>query len=452
MKSYRIYAMAFFIVASLMTVIVGCKYDVAEPQWYSPPPNSVIVTITGITPVQATAGVNYITILGTNLAGALDSTSVTKYYYYIDSLNVRDSVLITNNTFVHNGVYFNGMQATVVEASSSAIKVLRPDIVSDSCIIKIASNKSLALAKFSPYKITAIKEPYGSFTTNVPLSTLTLDKYGNLYVIEAVTTVVSSSVSNFLYNLWKISPSGGKTLLGYLAGETPQTQLTKPITLSDAKISPDGKLYYLQGAFPNSKDVHMIDLNSPTLYDSLLLKQISPKISYGDFDANGYFYTGGSKSGIVVIRPNRSIRMDGFYPQDTILSIRVFNNYVYVATRTAFWRHSISDTSKIGTQELVLDCTHTALASLPISGFSFSADGTMMYIGTNSQYPILIADATSFPISPNSVDFIYKGILPTYCRQICFGDNIYYISGNTTPAVNWLVYKVDVGTTGAPYY
>jgi hypothetical protein len=30
------------------------------------------------------------------------------------------------------------------------------------------------------------------------------------------------------------------------------------------------------------------------------------------------------------------------------------------------------------------------------------------------------------------------------------GNNIYVISGNTTPAVDWYVYKIDVGVTSAP--
>ena len=451
MKSYRFFAMAFFIVASLITVIIGCKYDVSEPLWYGAPPNSLEVTITGVNPAQATGGVYYITILGTNLSGALDSISVKRYYYYTDSLNVKDSVLIVNNNFVHNGVYFNSVQATIVKASSTSITVLRPDVVSDTCIIMIASNQALGVTKY-PYRITAIKQSYGDFTTNVPLNTVTLDNAGNLYVIDAVTTVVSSTVSNYLYDLWKITPGGGKTLLGYLGGETPTTQLAKPLSVSDAKISPDGKLYYLQSVFPNNKDIHMIDLNAATLYDSVLFKSSPYKVSFGDFDNNGYFYMGGIKSGIVVIRPDNTLRSDGYYAQDTILGVRVFNSYLYVATRNAFWRHSLGDTSKIGAQELVLDCTQTPLASYPISGFSFSADGSKMFIGTNSTNPLLFADATTTPISPSSVDFVYKGILPTYCKQICFGDNIYYISGNATPSVNWLVYKIDVGTTGAPYY
>ncbi len=485
MKSYRFYAMALFIIASLITIIIGCKYNVAEPAWYGPPPASANVSIATVIPAQAVGGVNTITITG-NLIGALDSTKVPTYT--TDTVTVKVIKSIINNdttwgytvatkidssalTFVHNGIYFNGVQATVVSYSPTAITVLRPNVVSDSCTIAIASNKSVAMAKYGPYKITAVEQSFGGFTTNVPLSTITLDMTGNMYVIDATLTSVSTSpvVNNYLYTLWKITPDGNKTQLGYLGGETPHTQLTKPLPVTDAKINPiDGKLYYLQSVKPtfvNSKDVHVVDLNSSPLIDTVWLKQISKKISYGDFDANGYFYTGGTASGIVVIRPNRSLRIESYHTTDTILSMRVFNNYIYVATRTGITRNSISDTSQLGPQEPVLDFTQTAFASLPFSGFAFSADGNKMYIGTYSKNPILIADgpSTGLPISPSSVAILYQGILPTYCDQVCFGPGIgsglngsgfYMISGNTTvsPAVNWIVYQIDVGTNGAPYY
>ena len=248
------------------------------------------------------------------------------------------------------------------------IKVLRPDIVSDSCVIKIASDKSTAIVKFSPYKITAVKEPFGNFTTNVPLHAIALDAVGNMYITDETITipVSSSNPTYYLYNLWKVTPGGQKISLGYLANETPQTQLTKQLLLSDARVSPlDGKLYYLQTGVPNSKDVHMVDLNTVPLKDSLWFKQIAVRISFGDFDANGYFYAGGVKSGIVVIRPNHSLRIESsYYTADTILSMRVFNHYVYVATRSGIWRNSVSDTGHVGASEPVLNYLSTAFGSM----------------------------------------------------------------------------------------
>jgi hypothetical protein len=430
MKAYRLSTTALFVFASLITVLTGCSYDAAQPPWPQSPGNTSEVTITGVNPPQALGGVNTITILGSNMLGAIDSNRVTIKY--------NDTLIVSDTTYKYNGVFFDNVQATVLEANSTMIKVLRPNVVSDNCLIKIASDKALTVANFGPYKISAVMEPYASFVANVPLSTISTDNAGNLYVAETGTRY-----------LWKITPNGDKTQV--MTDAVGNAALVLKAVPSDLKISPvDGKLYYTTSLFPRTKYIQIVDLNSPTVnMDSITLTK---NVICGDFAANGYFYTGGRKSGIQIIRPNRSLRNDGYYANDTISNMRVFNGYLYVATRLGIWRHSISDTSLVGAPQQVLDLTQGMLASLPVRAFSFSADGSKMYIGTNSQYPILVADATSIPIPFAKVDIVYKGILPSYCKQFCFGNYLYAIIGNTTPAVTWMVYKIDVGTTGAPYY
>jgi hypothetical protein len=332
---------------------------------------------------------------------------------------------------VYNGVYFNNVQATILEKSSTMIKVLRPNLSGDSITVKIVSDSALVAAKYGPYKIDPVMQRFGSFTDNFILGAVAVDKDENIYVCKGITP----------FTVFKVTPTGDKTTVG-IATRAP----------SDAKISPDGKLFYLNSVFPNTREIRRMDLQ--TGVDSLWLTFAPVKnVICGDFDANGNFYSGGRRSGIQVLRPNRSKRDDGYYASDTILCLRVFQTYIYAATRTAVYRHSMSDTSKVGAPELVLDLTQGILASSsPIRALSFSADGSKMYIGTDSQYPILVADATSIPISSNRVEILYNGILPPYCKQFCFGKSLYMISGNAAPAVNWLVYKVDVGATGAPYY
>ncbi|MCX6122885.1 MAG: hypothetical protein NTX44_14840 [Ignavibacteriales bacterium] len=406
------------VIASLLLAMAsGCKYDVAEPLWDSPPVASTEVTITSIDPAQEAApGVNFITIHGTGFKGALDTTVI--------------HLLNGDTTNIYKGVYFDNIAANIIECTPTAIKMLRPNLSGDSIRIKIVSDAALVAAKSDPYKIDPVMQRFGSFNDNFQINAIAVDKDENVYVLKGTTP----------FSVFKITPAGGKTIVG--------TATKEP---SDAIIGTDGKLYYLNSIFPNTKEIHMVDLQTgidSTWYTFAPVKNVI----CGDFDANGYLYTAGRKSGIQVIRPNRSRRDDGYYATDSVLSMRVFNGYVYAATRKAIYRHSITDSSKIGSPELVLDLTNTAFGPIPLKAFSFSADGSKMYIGTNSQYSILIVDATSTPISPNQVDILYKAILPPYCKQFCFGDKLYMISGNVTPAVNWIVYKVDVGTSGAPNY
>ena len=440
MKVYRsFYAMALLMVVLLITVIFGCKYDVAEPQWDSPAASSTEVTITGIVPAQATPGVNIITIVGTNLSGALDSNRVTKHFYYTDSLNVKRDTIVYDSTTVYNGVYFDQVQATVVACSPTMIKVLRPNVASDTCKIKIASSKALAVVKYGPYKVNSVLAPFGSFNENYALNAIAVDHAENVYVVKGTSP----------YTVYKITPSGDKISLGAAARQ--------PL---DAKIGPDGNLYYMGNGTVGAKPIGMI--NTTTQTDSLWLNS-TKYLSCFDFAPNGYMYTAGSRiGGLLVIRPNKSVRLQtNLFTLDTVFAIRVFNGYVYAAIGTdastparAIYRCSLADTGNIGAKELVLDLTQTGNAYSPIRSISFSSDGSKMFVGFMDTNPLLMVDVAS-----KSSEILYKGIVPDYCKHFCFGSNgIYAIIGNTattapvTPAVEWKVYKIDVGKTGAPYY
>jgi hypothetical protein len=432
MKSYRsIKVIAFWMVVAIAFFGGSCTYNVEEPLWYNREASTDSVSISGLDPLQATPGYNYITINGQNFGGALDTAIVH---------NVSQN---NDTAIIYNGVYFGSLRAEIVDFSPTSIRVRRPNLATDTCIVKIVPDNTLLEAKYGPYRIDPVYEAFGGFVSNAALSTITMDNSGNLYVAESTTRY-----------LWKVAPNGQSTQIG--ANRATPFALTRVPT--DAKVGPDGKFYYMNGVFPNTKEIRMVDLSLAAQADSLATDSLwyttSPvkNVTCGDFDANGYLYAGGPRSGIVVIRPNRTQRADGYYATDTILSVRVFSGYLYVALRTGIWRHSLSDTSLVGAQEQVLDWTSTPYASLPIRSFSFSSDGSKVYIGTNSQYPIIIADVTGLPIPASRVDIMYKDILPTYCKQLSFGDALYMISGNASPSVTWNVYRVDVGTTGAPYY
>jgi hypothetical protein len=433
MKAYQLLMTIIIIVAALIVTETGCKYEVADPKWDSPPVSSTTVTITGIVPSQATPGVNVITILGTNLEGALDTNRTTKHYYYTDSLNVPRDTIVYDTTLVYNGVYFDNVQATILEISPTMIKVYRPNIVSNSCTIKIASDKALATVKYTPYRIDAVTESFCSFVGNPPLGSICVGNGGFIYVTETTNKY-----------LWKVAPDGSKTQL--LAGNATNLVLTRVPT--DARIGPGGNLYYFNNVSTGAKEIHMVVLSPASSVKDSLWFTFSPvkNVICGDFDKNGYLYTGGRKSGVQVIRPDRSRRDEGGYANDTITSMRVFNDYLYLATGKGVWRHSILDTSKLGAQELVLDKTKGILTGYSIKAFSFSQDGTKMYFGSDTQYPIVIAeDANSIPIPANKLDYLYRGITASNCKNFCFENFLYTILGN-------VVYKIDVGTTSAPYY
>ena len=402
--------------AALMAIMIGCDFDVTQPRWYQPPTTTAVVTITGIDPVEATPGVNFITIHGTNFTGAIDTV-------VIHNENV-------DTTFIYNGVYFDKVLADAVEFSATSIKVRRPNLVSNSCIVKVVSNSALLVAKSpAPYRIDAVLQRYGSFLENVVLAVVAVDREENLYVVE--------TGSKYIY---KIATDGDKTNIG-----------TATRVPTDASIGPDGNLYLPE----NNRAIDKVEIatGAVTRWTQLPSGKV---VKFGDFGNNGYFYTGGTRTDLVIVPFDLSTTPTsaGFYANDEILAIRFCNGYIYVVSRTSgsqnpakIWRHLLDATGKVGSQELVLDMSTTGdFSSRMISAIAFSSNGTM-YIATDSPDPILVVDPAT-----NNVDFFYKDILPSNCKQFGWGNGtyLYMISGDTNLGQEWTVYRVDMGTTGAP--
>jgi hypothetical protein len=376
--------------------INGCKYNGTEPVWEKTFTNPQTPKITGVLPAQASGGVNFITINGENFANSPGT----------------------------NVVYFNNTASEVISSTPTSIVVRRPNIVTDSAVIKVVSSQALMAVKYSPYKVEQVSAPYGGFEDNITLSVVVSDKQDNLYVMEAK-------------NVHKITPNGDKSVFAAANRST-----------GDAKIGPDGNLYLLG----SNRAVDKVDLTTGTV--TRWVQMPSGKIvKYGDFDANGNFYTGGSKTDLLVVGTDLNVKSEaGYYTACEILAVRTYKNYVYVASKrsdksdtTKIWRHQIDAGGNLGPQELVLDMRYSSdLAPRVIKGLTFSTDG-LMYIATDAANPILTLN-----IENGKVDYLYKGILRPYCKSFCWGAGsfIYMLNGDAVTGEKWVVYKVNVGTTG----
>ncbi|MEJ5352614.1 MAG: IPT/TIG domain-containing protein [Melioribacteraceae bacterium] len=397
----KIFQKLFLLILLMLAVkfITGCKYDVAEPMWDKEFQGAPIPKITSVNPPQASAGVNTISIEGENL----DVNGTT--------------------------VYFDNLSADIISSSQSKIVVRRPNLVSQSCYIKVVPNQALVVAKYGPYKIDKVVERYGSFLENLQLSVLAVDKSENLYVVETSSR-----------NIVKVTPDGSKSVIGTIT-RTP----------TDARVGPNGKLYLLG----NNRSIDMVDLTTGVTKEWIRLPS-GRVVKFGDFDANGYFYTGGTRSDLVIIAPDLSLSYAGLYSSDEILAVRVFNNYVYVVSRKAgtqdaakIWRHPIISPGSLGARESFLDLSSfSEFASHTIKSITFSLEGKM-FIATDSVNPILIYDS-----SLNQIDYFYKGILSPYCKYFYWGNEnyLYMIIGDTAAGQEWTVYRVDMGSKGAPYF
>ncbi|MEG8946490.1 IPT/TIG domain-containing protein [Rosettibacter firmus] len=389
----------FLSIIVIIKFLTACKYDVAEPMWDKEFNDAPIPKITQVIPTQASPGVNTITIQGENL----DVNGTT--------------------------VYFDNITAEMVSVTPDKIVVRRPNLVTEGCYIKVVPNQALVVAKYGPYKIDKVLDKYGSFLENLQLSAIAVDKNENVFVIETASR-----------NIIKVSPDGQKSTVG-VASRAP----------TDAKFGPDGKLYMCG----NNRSIDMTDVNTGVTKDWLRLPA-GKVVKFGDFDQNGYFYTGGTRTDLVIIAPDLSLSYAGLYSGDEILAIRVFNNYVYLASRKSgtqepakIWRHPILNPGSLGQRELVFDfSTSSEFSSRAVRNIAFSSDGKM-FIATDSPNPLLILD-----LSTNQIDYFYKGIIPPYCKQFHWGNGnyLYLIIGDTAAGQEWTVYRVDMGMVSAPYY
>jgi hypothetical protein len=411
MKVYHVLTIAALFMAVLMAVMTGCKYDVAEPQWYSSYDTPPSPNITQISPANAAgAGVNTIVITGTNFAVSPDS----------------------------NLVYFTNVPATILEASSTSLTVLRPNLVTDSAYIKVVSPKALVVAKFpQPYKIERVHMRWGAFlVATEALSGPAIDQNENLFITNQSSRRV-----------FKVDPTGNTTQVAL----APAGLVTRNPT--DAKIGPDGNLYIMS----TNRSIEMMNLQTGITSEWIKLA-VGKNVRFGDFDANGYFYTGGARSDLFIVAPDKSFIALNLYSKDEILSVRVYNNYLYLLIRLAgtgtvpiFVRHSIGAGGTLGTQQVMLQwnaATVGEFASRSIRGFTFAANGTM-YLVTDSPDPVLMVDLTA-----KTVQVLYKGILPGYCKYFCgsSGNYLYLVTGDVTLNLEWAVYRVDIGVAGTPYF
>jgi hypothetical protein len=326
-----------------------------------------------------------------------------------------------------NRVYFDNMEAEILEASNNTITVRRPNLVNDSAIVKVVSYDALEVATYSPYRIAPVEEVYGNFIEGNVLAALTVDENENLYVIE--TSATSSR------NVMKVAPDGDKTQVGVLGA----------VNVSDIKVSPEGQLIVLS----NSTD--LLQVNRDAAVDSAVFwAEVPKRVKYGAFDKYGNLYTGTRSSDLIVVKStDLTSRALGLYARDEIFCIQVFHDYVYVlvALRSgepelAIWRHAILDQEgNLGDRELVLDWAQTGeyAESTPAS-FAMDENGNL-YVGTDHTDPLLVV------YSDGAMDILYKNILPAPVKQMAWGTGNYLymiIAGSENT-----VLRVDMGVKGA---
>jgi len=391
MEKYQVAGLILII--PLFILIIGCEYDVSEPGWYDDytrPPEPVI---SGIEPADsATAGINLIKIYGSNFA----------------------------TPPIANKVYFNNVGSEVVDGSNDYLLVRRPNLASDSVVVKVASDSADVVVSYDQlYKVSRVWQNYGGFVENVELAALTVDANGNLYVVQRSPATV-----------YKVDSTGSRANLG---------DATRVVT-SDVRIAPDGNLVIVK-EYRRTYRYYIATQEEVEWLDSGSSKK-TPKS--GDFDRFGNFYFGGVGTDLRAVADitDSTGVTSGLYPDDEIQYIRVFNDYLYImigSPPAGIWRHSVSSDGTLGAKEPVLDLTNLGAytAAIPRT-FTMSSTGDL-YIGLEYEQSIMIWNSAD-----NSVDLLYKNIIPSYAVHLEWGPDryLYMLIGGE----EWTVIQIDMGS------
>jgi hypothetical protein len=398
MKSKGMINIYLFLIA-LLAIHFRCEYDGPTAMYNHKHAATTPPVISGLEPSSvAPAGYNYLKILGENFDASPEK----------------------------NFVYFNTVPAEVVNSTTTAITVRRPNQTGDSLTVMVATLEAIEIGEYGPYKVEPVYAAYGQLVETDKIGSVAVDADENVYFTQAPRDV------------FKVQPDGTTTLLG-----------SSSRAVTDSRVGPGGKLVMLMAY----RRIYAMDLATG---EETEWANVGEAVSYGDFDEYGNFYAGGEETDLITIKPDTTFSKLGVYMADTIACVRVYDRYVYLLVKpaapddsnpaVAIWRHKIQNANgSLSARELVLDLLEMNFeAGTQVYDFTFSDDGILL-IGTDNSSPLI-----TYNVESNEQDIFYKGILPPAAHNLVWGNGnyIYVAQGGE----NWSLVRIDVGGQGATYY
>lgn len=390
--------------AITLLFIYGCSEDTTPSLVDLPSEELPTPVLTSIDPPDfGLAGVTVVTITGSNF-----STS----------------------TF-GNLVFFNGISATVLSATSTQIKVIAPNLVADTVIVKMAGYKSENFSNSLNYKLEPAVSEYYAFDSEklseYPYAICT-DPQENLYVSLSKLGVKKILPSVFPY--FDFAPKGNETFF-------------RAITYAS-----DNALYAVTGGVRGIYKI--VEGTKPAAFVTSA-QGISDNINDVEFDSHrNIIWAGGDKGNIYSITLDKNVKK--FNINGIVSALRVAGNDLFVATRTdneeIVWRVPIVNADSLGTAEQYFNFSTSINIALKIADIVLSEDGDL-YIGT---------DATSDPIyvvhQDKSFEVFYPGLIDSKVYSFSWGyGNILYMTNidlnSDNNYVNTTLLKIDMQKSGA---
>ena len=348
----------------------------------------------------------------------------------IDTLTINGQNFSENSSA--NLVYFDNMLGNVINATSTSLKVVTPNLVSDSVQIRVAVQGAFLFADHSSlYTLTAAVSDYGPFDQFTDIFSLDLDRDENLIV-----SMDGSPNAEF----WIVDTNQDSAVWsGALA------------KASGMKLGPTGSVYFV-----NYQRFLYKDEQGTPKENSEIFKRLNGNATDLDFDSYGNLFVGGAGSTIDVVDINDDDGLTSGVTEaknlDTldILSLRVLNDYLYVLTTTvtsdqAIYKMQILDDSgSLGDIELVFDWSSYTNKLSSALCFTLSEAGDL-FVGSDSD------DQPLTYIQNGNASGFYSSILTAPISYMAWGNSNYLYLINKTEETN-RVQRVDTRMSGADYY
>ena len=347
-----------------------------------------------------------------------------------------DTLTINGQNFSENAsanlVYFNNMLGEVISASSTSLKVVTPNLVSDSVQIRVAVQGAFLFADHSSlYTLTAAVLDYGPFDQFTDIFSLDLDRDENLIVSMDGTPNAE---------FWIVDTNQDSAVWsGALAKG------------SGMKLGPTGSVYFV-----NYQRYLYKDEQGTPKENTEIFKRLNGNVTDLDFDSNGNLFAGGTGSIIDVVDINDDGGLTSGVTEvknlDTldVISLRVFNDHLYVLTTTvssdqAIYKMQILDDSgSLGDMELVFDWSAYTNKLSSALCFTLSETGDL-FVGSDSDVQPLTY------IKNGNASGFYSSILTAPITYMAWGNSNYLYLINKTEETN-RVQRVDTRMSGADYY
>ena len=365
-----------------------------------------------------------------NASPSISSVEPEAAFAGIDTLTISGQNFSENAS--ENLVYFNNMLGEVVDATSTSLSVITPNLVSDSVQIRVAVQGAFLFADHSSlYTLTAAVLDYGPFDQFTDIFSLDLDRDENLIVSldgtpNAEFWIVDTNQDSAVWS-------------GALAKG------------SGMKLGPTGSVYFV-----NYQRFLYKDEQGTPKENSEIFKRLNGNATDLDFDSYGNLFVGGAGSTVDVVDINDDGGLTSGVTEaknlDTldILSLKVFNDYLYMLTTTvtsdqAIYKMQILDDSgSLGDLELVFDWSAYTNKLSSALCFTLSESGDL-FVGSDSD------DQPLTYIQNGNASGFYTSILTAPISYMAWGNSNYLYLINKTEETN-RVQRVDTRMSGADYY